>query len=57
MTVQLEDPSKFDGDTTLDPAGTSMLVTREGKIPEEMLVVHDQVPGMDAYGVGLGRGR
>lgn len=34
-----------------------MLVTREGKIPEEMLVVHDQVPGMDAYGVGLGRGR
>ena len=38
MTVTLENPSKFDGDTTLDPAGRSMVVTKKGMIPDEMLV-------------------
>ena len=56
MTAQLEDPTKFEGDTTLDPAGTSMLVTKDGQIPEEMLVRHDVVePGMDEFGIGAGR--
>ena len=58
MTAQLEDPTKFEGDTTLDPAGTSMLVTKDGQIPEEMLVRHDVVePGMDEFGIGVGRSR
>ena len=58
LTAQLEDPTKFEGNTTLDPAGTSMLVTKDGQIPEEMLVRHDVVePGMDEFGIGVGRSR
>ncbi len=58
LTAQLEDPAKFEGDTTLDPAGTSMLITKDGKIPEEMLVRHDAAEqGTGEFGFGPGRGR
>ena len=38
MTVTLENPSVLEGDTTLDPAGRKMVVTKKGMIPDEMLV-------------------
>lgn len=38
MTVTLENPSAVEGDTTLDPAGRKMVVTKKGMIPDEMLV-------------------
>ena len=36
--MTLENPSAVEGDTTLDPAGRKMVVTKKGMIPDEMLV-------------------
>ncbi len=49
-TALLENPRKLDGDTTQDERGGVMLVTKSGKIPEQMLVNHESRSMEDGMG-------
>ncbi len=42
MLVTLENPSVLEGDSTLDPTGKPMIVTKDGMIPKEMQVIFEQ---------------